>query len=369
MNKRVAISSVGAVAFAAVISMVVSTPAWATTSVNLPNDQTINSAGTALMSYGVAMSSDGTVYQSHFSANSIDVYATGADGTVTPTRVISGANTLISGPGGMGFGPNGELFVASYLTNKVLVFAPGADGDVAPIHTIDVGSIYPMGLSVSATGRLAVGGHSGTVVVDNPLTDSTPTINLTDYWLTDQNEGVVWDNDGGLYSGKPGYNTIVYLAPGFTASSTPTRSLNIGRMPWGLAYDTVEDNLIVQSSSQIYRYAKDADGMSPEPLETFSSTDTPIEWAYGIYLQGCNFVAGNQGSPGVIGVYEWQTASCVQARNTSGSGSDPETNSGSSETGVLANTGLSVATVGVASALLVAGGIGALSVSRRRRRS
>lgn len=267
----------------------------------------------------------------------------------------------------MGFGPNGELYVASYMTNKVLVFAAGADGDAAPIHTIDVGSIYPSGLSVSSTGKIAVGGYSGTAIIDNPLTDSTVSMNLTNFWMTDQNNGVAWDNDGGLYSAKPGYNTIVYLAPGFTASSSPTRSLNIGSMPWGLAYDSVEDNLIVQSSNQLYRYAKDADGMSPAALETFSSTDTAIEWAYGLYLQGCEIVAGNQGSPGVIGVYEWQTADCIAER--SGSGSESESNSGSSESAgeTLANTGANLTAIGTTAALFVAGGAGAFYLSRRRR--
>lgn len=369
MNKRVTLSTLVAVAFATVISMVAATPAWATTSVNLPASRTLSSAGTAMSSYGVAMSSDGTIYQSHFVDDSIDVYAPGADGTVTATRVIAGANTLLDGPSAMGFGPNGELYVASYLANKVLVFAAGADGDVAPIHTIDVGSIYPSGLSVSSTGKIAVGGYRGTAVIDNPLTDSTVSINLTDFWFTDQNNGVVWDNDGGLYSSKPGYSSIVYLAPGFTATSTPTRTINTGSMPWGMAYDTVEDNLIVQSSNQIYRYAKDADGMSPTPLETFSSTDTTIEWAYGIYLQGCHFLAGNQGSPGVIGVYDWQTASCIEARNTSGSGSESESNSGSGETAgeTLANTGSNLATIGTTATLFVAGGAGAVYLSRRRK--
>lgn len=73
MNKRVTVSTLIAVAFATAISMVVSTPAWATTSVNLPASRTLSSAGTALMSYGVAMSSDGTIYQSHFVQDSIDV--------------------------------------------------------------------------------------------------------------------------------------------------------------------------------------------------------------------------------------------------------------------------------------------------------
>lgn len=353
--------------FTVVSALVVATPSWAV-AVDAPSNRQFTAASMSTMSYGIGVDANGLVYQSDFVGDKVDIYAANASGATTPIRTISGGLTGIDGPGGIVFGANGELIVTSYLANKVLVFAAGASGNVAPIHQVATTTIYPSGLSLNpSNGKLAVGGYSGVVVINDPLLDSTPAMVLTDGALTDMNYGVAWDNLGGLYSSKTGYNTVIYMAPGFAAGDAPTRSFQTANSPWGLVFDFNDNTLLVQERSVINRYSTTATG-SATPLETFTSTSSPFETPYGVTMDGCDFYAGNLGNIPSISVYQLSGTCNSNANNSSsGSGSNGGSSAGSSDGSTLADTGSNWMPVGVAGAALTLVGLGAVSLRRFRR--
>lgn len=81
----------------------------------------------------------GDIYVLSASTNSILVYPATADGTVAPTRVISGANTLLTAPSSLRLAPSrGEIFVSDHR-DGVHVFAMSASGDIAPLRTLSGG--------------------------------------------------------------------------------------------------------------------------------------------------------------------------------------------------------------------------------------
>lgn len=114
--------------------------------------QTIGGANTELDSpRGIAVDGSGNIYVSNPNFNStpnaITVFAAGANGNVSPIRVISGSNTKLNGPAGVAVSDAGKLYVANGGSNTVTVYAPGANGNVAPIALIT-----GMGLSRQPSG-------------------------------------------------------------------------------------------------------------------------------------------------------------------------------------------------------------------------
>ncbi len=78
-------------------------------------------------------------YNNATGARQVSVFAAGATGNVSPTRVISGSNTQLGTPGVLNnkiaVSSVGQLYVAEGV-NQVLVFAAKANGNVAPVQVI-----------------------------------------------------------------------------------------------------------------------------------------------------------------------------------------------------------------------------------------
>lgn len=363
MKKQATRGALVAFVFTVISALVVATPSWAV-AIDAPSNREFTDASMPSGSYGIGVDANGLVFQSDFAGDKVNVYPANATGTTAPLRTISGGLTGLDGPGGIAFGPNGELIVTSYLANKVLVFASGASGNVAPIHEVATTTIYPQGLSLNSTsGKLAVGGHRGVVIINNPLVDTSPSMILSDNALTDMNYGVAWDNLGGLYSSKAGYSTVVYMSPGFAAGDAPTRSFQTSNMPWGLVFDSNDNTLLVQELSVIYRYSATASG-SATALESITSTDAPFQTPYGITMVGCDFYAGNVGNSPSIAVYQLSST----CGSNSGSLSSGSNSAGSSSANALADTGANWVPIGVTGATITIAGL-AVVASRRVRRS
>jgi sugar lactone lactonase YvrE len=83
---------------------------------------------------------------------SIEEFAPGATGNATPTRIITGASTLLDLPNGIAVDGAGYIYVGDYGAAAVYVFAPSANGNVAPIQTIPAngttGITKPIGVLV-----------------------------------------------------------------------------------------------------------------------------------------------------------------------------------------------------------------------------
>jgi hypothetical protein len=76
------------------------------------------------------------MYVGNVGAPNVLVFAAGSSGNATPSRVIAGANTMISFPAGVAVDASGYIYVADANAAAVLVFAPGATGNVAPVQVI-----------------------------------------------------------------------------------------------------------------------------------------------------------------------------------------------------------------------------------------
>jgi sugar lactone lactonase YvrE len=98
-------------------------------------------------------------------ANSITVYAPGANGNASPIATITGPNTKLGEPTGIAVDPDGTIFVTNWDFNSVTAYAPGANGDVPPIAVIQgshTGLFGPMSIAVGFGHRLYVTNSSPT---------------------------------------------------------------------------------------------------------------------------------------------------------------------------------------------------------------
>ncbi|MGA9271904.1 MAG: hypothetical protein WBV67_00300 [Candidatus Cybelea sp.] len=104
---------------------------------------------------GVAVDDKGRIYVSSSAFGTptgccVTVYAKSANGDAAPIQTISGAQTGLTGPDGIGLDSNHNIYVTQYppgvATPSVTVYKKGANGDVAPIRTI-------VGSKTASTGR------------------------------------------------------------------------------------------------------------------------------------------------------------------------------------------------------------------------
>ena len=125
----------------------------------------------ALRVEGVVVDASGNVYVSSWIGSVIDVFPPAPSGSVAPSRVISGANTLLSGPDGMALG-SGHLYVADFLNNAIDVFPANANGNVAPVSAIAGTATllnHPGEIALDSTGRILVAnagtGGKGSILI------------------------------------------------------------------------------------------------------------------------------------------------------------------------------------------------------------
>jgi sugar lactone lactonase YvrE len=112
---------------------------------------------------GIKVDAKGNVYVANTGNGTITVYAPMSNGNVAPTLTIGGPNT--EPPGGMQ-SPTGlaldaalNIYVADKATNQILVFAAGATGNATPTRIIGgpaTGINNPSDLLVDSTGIIYV---------------------------------------------------------------------------------------------------------------------------------------------------------------------------------------------------------------------
>jgi sugar lactone lactonase YvrE len=106
----------------------------------------------------IAVDRQGEIYVANETANAVLVFGRAAKGNVAPIRVIAGPNSRIDEPDGMALGPAG-IYVTTVAGNYVGRFARDAGGNVAPRSTLHV--------AWSGNGKQALGGVI--VAPDNTL--------------------------------------------------------------------------------------------------------------------------------------------------------------------------------------------------------
>lgn len=123
---------------------------------------------------GIALDAARNIYVvNHSGLGSVTVYPAGANGNVAPTQTISGSKTGMNGPEGIALDSSRNIYVANSFggasgLGSVTVYPAGANGNVAPITTIsgsNTGLNFPEGITLDASLNVYVttfvGGPSG----------------------------------------------------------------------------------------------------------------------------------------------------------------------------------------------------------------
>jgi hypothetical protein len=118
------------------------------------------SLGASAYLTGLAVGADGNIYVLRNGGDqptsAVLVFGPGSDST--PVRTIMGDQTQLSYPSGLAVDAAGQVYVGSDGPSAVMTFAAGADGNVAPISTLQApqGMGGTEGVAVDASGRVYV---------------------------------------------------------------------------------------------------------------------------------------------------------------------------------------------------------------------
>lgn len=150
---------------------------------------------------GLAADASGNIYVSE-SGTGVAVFSGSANGSVAPARFISGALTTLVDPFQLAVDGAGNLYVMNFIATgqvDILVFAPTANGNVAPIRTLNVNEL---GFTVNSAGSVYAATQAG-VEVFAPGANGTPvptqTISISNQPNTALTGGIGVDTQGNIY--------------------------------------------------------------------------------------------------------------------------------------------------------------------------
>jgi sugar lactone lactonase YvrE len=193
----------------------------------------IQGANTQLSSpNSLGLDAAGNIYVSNTNAK-VTVFASGANGNVAPTRVVTGAATHIVGSAGeIAVGKAGDFYVVSAGGNNILHFAVGASGNAAPIHEIVGGATgisSPLALAVGTSGRAYEADAAGTLIrVFAPHANGNvapvKTIGGASSGFNTP-RGLALDSAANVYLSDCNANAVFVFGPGATGDVPPLREL------------------------------------------------------------------------------------------------------------------------------------------------
>ena len=282
---------------------------------------------------GVARDARGRIYVTNGTANTVTVYAAGANGNVPPLAVIGGANTgftdpnaiaidasgkiyvlnlgtpdsimvypplgtstgvlneapiatiagtntLLASPDGIALDSSGDIYVANenYATGSVNVYAAGSNGNAAPIATISgtaTGLYSPAGIALDAGGNI--------YVANNETVDSNGTVTFIP--------------------------SITVYPAGSNGNATPTAIITGDQTglssPGGIAIDASRNLYVTSFSSgtnSIDIFAAGSNG-NVAPGASITGGNTGLFAPIGVVLDstGNIYVVNNSGGPEYIG--------------------------------------------------------------------
>jgi len=243
----------------------------------------------------IALDSAGNIYAANPGVNAITVYAAGASGAPNPVAMITGSNTGLDYPTGVALDSSGNLYVANAgsslgNTDSITVFPPNSNGNVTPTAVItgaNTGLNLPLGLALDSSGNIYVanegsqngGADSITVYPPNSNGNVTPTATITggNTGLSTP-VGIALDSSANIYVAEEDYNggdpdgSFEVFAAGSNGNVAPTRIL----YGTGNGLDTPV-GIAVDSAGNIYVANNGGWGTDPSSVA--------------IYAPGCNMCA------------------------------------------------------------------------------
>ena len=208
--------------------------------------------------------SSGNIYITNASviSPSVNVFASGAGGSATPTQNINGVNTMLTQPAGIALDSKLNIWVANTAGNQILEFAPGSTGNVAPIGTIAGTNTQlnkPDGLYIDS---------SNNIYVTVSTTQTAPQV----------------------------VGAVLKFAAGSNGNATPTTVITgtntLLNGPAGLAMDG-SGNLYVANSAtpSVTEYAAGSNG-NVAPIATLQGTNTGLATPIGIWYSTASTISG-----------------------------------------------------------------------------
>ena len=170
--------------------------------------------------------------------NSVVVFPLTATGNVAPARTISGTNTGLSLPIGIGVDSHGSIYVANRTGSRVTVYPIGANGNIAPTRSLtDTAMKSPQTLKIGANDAVyvatcpncgsAAGGATAMFHFPNGA-------NAIDYVIRGANTGMTVpvgigiDASLNVYVANAFGGTANVYAPGASGNTLPIRTFNPG---------------------------------------------------------------------------------------------------------------------------------------------
>ncbi len=189
---------------------------------------------------GLALDSSGNIYATGFTSMgipTINVYPAMSNGNVSPTTIISGADTGLSYVSAMTLDPDGNIYALNGA--KVTTFSAGSSGDAAPINTFTsafTGIDGSSGIALDSAGKIYVANsYGGPDFPNGSLSIFAP----GSYATTAPASVIMGDNTGLNYPQKlavdAGGNisalnidgTITEYPAGSTGNVTPSETINL----------------------------------------------------------------------------------------------------------------------------------------------
>ena len=192
-------------------------------------------------------------YNSANGSDNVTSYPADGAGDVVPIGKIAGASTTLAGIVQIAFDGSGKIYVLgrnglTYPAQSIAVFAAGANGDVAPTATVagpSTGLVGAVSLAVDAAGKMYVAGsipcatctsatHPGIMVFaagsngdvapqQSIAPDPYPAVDNTGLDASDLAVGV--DAGGNIYAADSYSQKVLVFAPSATGNVAPLRVL------------------------------------------------------------------------------------------------------------------------------------------------
>ncbi len=262
--------------------------------------------------------------------NSVTVFALDATGNAAPARTITGANTGLSLPIGIGVDHQGNLFVANREGGTIGVFPIDASGNVAPTRSLtSPGMGSPQGIAFGPGDDLYVatcpncgGGNGGDTGVFHFAANAT----ASDYEIAGSNTGftvpvgVNLDKDKNVYVANAFGGNVAVFAAGNSGNTMPIRSFTMNQggnaQSQSLGANSGANAFAIGMPGRgVQLYDTTAGGGAVDPVATLATSSAfPLSYPAGVFFD-------NSVTPPIVYVNDYG-ASAIYVIQTAGTAPD-----------------------------------------------